>query len=108
MSYRADTEEEMVSRLPVPKDYKTPQDHTRLARQHRDIKDLMLDGCWRTVKEISEKLSYPEPSVSAQLRHLRKPEFGAWLVSRRRRKDAGVSEYRVLPQKINIVQMELL
>lgn len=100
MTYRVDTDEEIIQRpfrgsMPGPKDYKTLQDQSRLNRQHEDIKALMLDGCWRTVQEISQILSYAENSVSAQLRHLRKPEFGGWLVYRRRRKDTSLSEYQV-------------
>lgn len=110
MTYRADTGEEMrTSRImPGPQDYKNRQDQSRLNRQHLDIRNLMLDGGWRTVKEISDKLSYPETSVSAQLRHLRKPEFGGWEVSRRRRKDSQVSEYQVLlPVKKQDSQKEM-
>lgn len=101
MTYRADTGEEMVIAssfpkvMPCPEDYMNRQDQSRLNRQHEDIKALMLDGAWRTVKEVSQLLNYDENSVSAQIRHLRKPQFGGWLVLRRRRKDVGVSEYSV-------------
>lgn len=104
MPYRADTDEEIVPRMPRPKDYQSGQDHTRLARQHRDIKTLMLDGVWRTVKEISEKLSYPETSVSAQIRHLRRPKFGSWTVNRRRRLNSAVSEYQLKEKKVELAK----
>lgn len=44
----------------------------------------MLDGKWRTVADISQATGDPENSVQAQLRHLRKPRFGAYIVSRQR------------------------
>lgn len=71
----------------------TKDDHKRLARQHEDIKNLMLDGNWRTLREIRLALHYPEASISAQLRHLRKPRFGSYVVDRRRR--GPFYEYRV-------------
>lgn len=66
----------------------------------------MLDGFWRTLSEIARELGYPEASVSAQLRHLRKPEFGSYLVDKRRRKaQSSVWEYRV--RRIVRGQMEM-
>ncbi len=58
----------------------------------------MLDGAWRTVSEISEVTGDPQPSVSAQLRHLRKPRFGSYIIERRSRGDRkrGLFEYRLL------------
>ena len=42
------------------------------------IRDLMLDermrGSWLTLAEIAEVTRYGEASISAQLRHLRKPQ----------------------------------
>lgn len=78
-------------------DYREQLDAARLAGQHERIRDLMLDGVWRTLGEIGDALGYPEASVSAQLRHLRKPRFGAYIVEKRRRGEegAGLFEYRV-------------
>lgn len=77
-------------------DYIPKIDQSRLENQHERIKQLMLDGVWRTYQEISIELGYPEASISAQLRHLRKDRFGGFTVNRRRRTLSGLSEYQVL------------
>lgn len=77
--------------------YDPDLDRDRLQRQHNKIRHLMSDGNWRTLRKIAEFLGYPEASVSAQLRHLRKPEFGAYLVEKRRL-SGGLWEYRVTQQ----------
>lgn len=85
-------------------EYKTKADHKRLTRQHFRIKMLMLDGKWRTLDQISEATGDPVASVSAQLRHLRKPRFGSYEVSRRAKgnRDKGLFEYRVTEKKESI------
>ena len=40
---------------------------------------------WMTLEELARKTKFPEPSISAQLRHLRKEEHGAFTVEKRRR-----------------------
>jgi hypothetical protein len=40
---------------------------------------------WLTLDELSKLTHYPPASISAQLRHLRKPEFGSYLVRKRQR-----------------------
>jgi hypothetical protein len=40
---------------------------------------------WMTLEELARKTHFPEPSISAQLRHLRKEEHGAFEVVKRRR-----------------------
>jgi hypothetical protein len=40
---------------------------------------------WMTLEELARKTHFPEPSISAQLRHLRKAEHGAFTVAKRRR-----------------------
>lgn len=79
--------------------YEPEKDDARLSDQHRRIKALMLDGQWRTIREIARKTADPEASVSAQLRHLRKPRFGGYTVERRQRgeRKSGLYEYRLLP-----------
>lgn len=58
----------------------------------------MSDRKWRTLNEIATLTDDPPASVSAQLRHLRKPRFGSYRVERRRSFiDSGLYEYRVLP-----------
>jgi hypothetical protein len=71
-------------------------DHPRIQRQHERIRDYMLRGWWKTLAEIEAALGYPQASISAQLRHLRKPKFGSYRVEKRRREGAGTWEYRVL------------
>ena len=80
-------------------DFNPRIDGERLGRQHERIRDLMLDRKWRTLSEIASLLGYPESSISAQLRHLRKPRFGSYEVLKRRRGNgrAGTFEYRVDP-----------
>jgi hypothetical protein len=94
-------------------------DGARLRRQRDDIAGLMLDGAWRTLAEIenifrARGVSYPQASISAQLRHLRKPVFGWYLVEKRRRGRGctGLWEYRVsvreIPARPEPVQLSLL
>ena len=79
-------------------EYQTDKDHERLSHQHDRVRDAMLDQQWRTYSEIASITGDPENSISAQLRHLRKPRFGSWLVERRPRgnRDGGLFEYRLL------------
>jgi len=75
--------------------YEPTLDCERLSKQHERLKALMLDGKWRTLGRIADEIHAPESSVSAQLRHLRKPRFGSYTVERRR-VEGGLWEYRVL------------
>lgn len=85
--------------FPTPDDYNTREDQKRLSRQHIAIRELMLDGVWRTVEDISKLTQEPNLcSISAQLRHLRKPEYGGYVVSRRKRFGTNQSEYRMIPR----------
>ena len=59
-------------------------DHDRLTKQIGRVYDLMIDGKWRTLHQISEATGDPESSVSARLRDLRKDRFGGYQVSRQR------------------------
>ncbi len=56
------------------------------------IRDLMLAastrGEWLTLAEIAEPTEFGEASISAQLRHLRKPRHGRYCVEKRRRRSA--------------------
>ena len=74
-------------------------DETRLTTQLVSVRDLMVDGKWRTLPMIASTVEASEASVSARLRDLRKPRFGAWIVERRR-VTVGINEYRVaIPNK---------
>ena len=72
-------------------------DGERVSKQHHRIRNYMLGCSWMTLAEIAHALDYPEASISAQLRHLRKERFGGYLVDKRRRPmDTGAQwEYRV-------------
>ena len=64
-------------------------DGKRIMRQHERIRSYMLARGWVPLAQIALDLDYPEASVSAQLRHLRKPRFGGHTVDRERRESAG-------------------
>lgn len=64
-------------------------DQVRLRGQQLRIWELMRDGNWRTLGEIEAATGDPQASISAQLRHLRKPCYGSHIVKRQRR--AGFS-----------------
>lgn len=79
--------------------YSVPLDADRIEGQHETIRDYMLShNKWLTLAEIEAAVGYPQASISAQLRHLRKPRFGAYVVDKRRR-SCGTWEYRVLPRR---------
>lgn len=67
----------------------------RLTGQIQRVYACMAGGEWRTLATIAGATGDPEASVSAQLRHLRKPRFGGHTVERRHL-GAGLYEYRLL------------
>jgi hypothetical protein len=69
-------------------------DFNRLSTQLEKVRQLMSDGEWRTLGEISAKAQGSEASVSARLREIRK---NGRTVERRRKGDprSGLFEYRV-------------
>lgn len=72
-------------------------DDARLEKQLGRVWATMRDGTWRTLGEISRETGDGEASVSAQLRHLRKPRFGGYVVEKRPRgeRSAGLWEYQL-------------
>lgn len=63
-------------------DYDRSRDEKRLTTQLERVRLLMADGAWRTVERISSELRrdypgvrFPEVSISAQLRNLRKVNY---------------------------------
>ncbi len=88
--------------------YERRLDSARLRTQLAVIRDVMLSAAgrdpetsgWYTLRELAQLTGYGEASISAQLRHLRKPQFGGYVVAKRRRRGeglrAGVWEYRVV------------
>jgi hypothetical protein len=82
-------------------DYVPSRDDVRLTGQLERVFNLIADGKWRTLRQIAEGTGDPEASVSAQLRHLRKPRFGSHTVNRRHL-ERGLYEYQLdLNEKIN-------
>lgn len=78
-------------------DYDDKRDRPRLRGQLRRIWDEVRSGEWYTLGEIASRTGDPEASISAQLRHLRKPRFGKHDVEKRHRGDEsrGLYEYRL-------------
>ena len=89
-------------------DYVRVVDDKRLSRQMDLVRDLMIDGKWRTLSEIAAEIRQPEASVSAQLRHLRKERFGSYRVDKQRRGDPrqGLFEYCLTKPVMKEVQGE--
>jgi hypothetical protein len=64
-------------------------------RRQRDVLcDVMLSArqceTWLTLDELAKLTHYPPASISAQLRHLRKPEYGGFVVEKQPRIVGGV------------------
>ena len=89
-------------------DYDPALDDDRLSKQLGRVYNAMNGGCWRTLREIVTITGDPESSVSAQLRHLRKPRFGSYIINKRRRGEPkqGLFEYQMLPA-VEVVQKDL-
>lgn len=80
------------------KTFEQAKDGKRLNRQLNEVFDLMQDGIFRTLAEISAATGHPPASVSARLRDLRKAKFGGHTVNRKRRGHwiDGLFEYQLL------------
>lgn len=78
--------------------YDPLQDDKRLRSQLGRIFECMMDGRWRTLEDIRKATDQHEASISAQLRHLRKPRFGSYVVEKRAFGDrkTGCFQYRLL------------
>ena len=84
-------------------------DGAPVRKQVERVRDRMLAaailGEWLTVEELCWRLErlwkvqFPETSVSSDLRHLRKREFGFYDVRRRRREGTRISEYRIFARE---------
>jgi hypothetical protein len=80
-----------------------------IRKQMETIRDWMLGHpFYCTLAEIATALNYPEASVSADLRHLRKKRFGAFRVLKRRREGQRTWEYIVREAITAPVQMNLM
>lgn len=84
-------------------DYDHRRDAPRLTGQLLRVWEAMCHGEWRTLDELHRSTGDPHASISAQLRHLRKPRFGGHTVEKQHRGDpaAGLYEYRLIPNGEN-------
>jgi len=79
--------------------YEPEFDYNRLNRQARDVYLCLLVGEWWTLRELADATGWPEASVSARLRDLRKPRFGGFIVQRQRVGEGGLFHYRLAGRK---------
>lgn len=75
-------------------DYQPVRDNRRLTGQINRVYECMKDGRWRTLDEIAKATGDPHASISAQLRHLRKPRFGGHTVHKDYI-DSGLYKYQL-------------
>lgn len=91
------------------------EDETQLAAIRELMQRAFARGVWLTLGEIAEVTEFAEASISAQLRHLRKPHHGGHRVEKRRRisqraaaatreiraarRGPVIWEYRVMPKR---------
>jgi len=75
--------------------YDPARDDDRLQRQLGRVWDVMSDGQYRSIVDIASITGDPQPSVSAQLRHLRKTRHGSWIIDRQRVGETGLHVYRM-------------
>jgi hypothetical protein len=78
--------------------YVRARDTGRLSRQLIAVRSILSDYEWHTLDDLAERTGAPEASVSARIRDLRKPRFGAFVVERRYVSN-GLWEYRMLPKE---------
>ena len=74
--------------------YSEKIDGRRVSNQMMKIRHFMLSVDWRSLAEIEQALNFPQASISACLRHFRKPRFGGYRVEKKRRSE-GTWIYRV-------------
>lgn len=77
--------------LSTDPDYRSPY----FDNQTEHIRHL-LNQDWYSIQKLAAVVGGREPSVSALVRNLRKPQYGGYKVERRRLAD-GLSEYRIPP-----------
>lgn len=84
------------------KTYDPKRDFRRLNLQAGRVWRAMLDGKWRTLREIAEATGDEPQSVSARLRDYRKLRFGSHEVLRLRMPGTrGLHLYRLVPRRDN-------
>jgi hypothetical protein len=85
-----------VQRIKGQRIRKVRRERTLAPSQREVLRDVLLSarecGSWLTLRELSQLTQYGEASISAQLRHLRKPKYGSHVVEKRVRHDSVVRE----------------
>lgn len=88
--------------LPMPErrfdgdTYDAGQDCERLTGQLLKVYEAMAGGGWHSLAELAERCGGSEAGVSARIRDLRKPRFGAHKIERQRQSPfTGVWIYRM-------------
>lgn len=71
--------------------------NAKLAGQILRVYEQLASGQWLTLPELHERTGDSVSSISAQIRHLRKPENGGYIIRKRRRGRvaSGLFEYRL-------------
>lgn len=75
--------------------YVHERDGRRLAAQHHRVLACLRDKGWWTLKQLHVATNDPEASISARLRDLRKPKFGAHIIEREY-VERGLWRYRLV------------
>ena len=79
-------------------DYIHERDGKRLDKNHFKLKNLMQDGVYRTLGEISYLTGIPEASASAGLRNFRKERFGNHILNKKYLEN-GLYSYQLILKK---------
>lgn len=74
--------------------YEAVFDAERLGAQAKAVFRRMQERRWWTLRELAAETGYPEASISARLRDLRKVKFGGFIVDRER-VGGGLWRYRM-------------
>lgn len=77
-----------------------PLDADRLSAQSRRVWDVLLDGQWRTLRELADAAQAPEASVSARFREFRSEEFGCQPLDAERIDGTSLWRYRLAVERL--------
>jgi hypothetical protein len=83
------------------KTYVRALDHSRLTGQKGVVFEVLSNGAWWTLAELEGETGFPQASISARIRDLRKPEFGGYNVPGRRRTTA-TWEYKLFDVQAHV------
>lgn len=88
---------EYAARQPIfhGSDIDNKRDTPRLTKQILRVYNAMKDGQWRSLGDIEEITGDGQASISAQLRNLKKRDFGCHNIEKRHVK-GGLFEYRLV------------